>query len=276
MTRARQRLCATLPIILLLAACGNDAETEAPPPIEQAAEEEEALETASACAPVTFEESRFTHCVADPERHRIRMALADEFGTIYRSLPAYAAGRPADDAPVAFVVNGGMFDDAGKPIGYYVEQGDRQQSLSRSDGPGNFHMKPNGVFYGQNSGGWSVLGSDDFYHGVTDRPDFGTQSGPMLVVDGNLHPEISEDGESRKIRNGVGVDEDGRAHFLISEEAVSFGKIARYFRDELNAPNALFLDGTVSQLWDPSTARLSLGANIGPLIVVENKAIAVP
>jgi uncharacterized protein YigE (DUF2233 family) len=91
----------------------------------------------------------------------------------------------------------------------------------------------------------------------------------MLVIDGQLHPQIAPDGPSKKIRNGVGVDPNGRAHFVISDAPVSFGKLARYYRDVLRAPNALFLDGTVSQLWDPANGRMDSGPPLGPLVVVE-------
>jgi uncharacterized protein YigE (DUF2233 family) len=94
----------------------------------------------------------------------------------------------------------------------------------------------------------------------------------MLVIDGKLHPKIDPDGESKKLRNGVGVDRQGRAHFVISDEPVSFGKLARYFRDALNCPNALFLDGSVSSLWDPEHGRVDGGPPLGPLIVVEKAA----
>lgn len=274
MIRAKFHVLAFAPALALLASCGGDGENTLTD--EEVSAELEVVQIASDCAPIEFEGSSFTHCIADPERHRIRTAHASSRGEIYRSLPVYAASRSADAAPVAFAMNGGMFDSDGKPIGYYVEGGDRKKKLNRADGPGNFHMKPNGIFFGDNSGGWQVLDAESFYHNVMERPDFGTQSGPMLVVDGKLHPKISEDGDSKKLRNGVGVDKDGRAHFMISEEEVSFGKMARYFRDELATPNALFLDGSVSQLWDPATGRLSVGAQIGPLIVVENRAIAVP
>ena len=94
----------------------------------------------------------------------------------------------------------------------------------------------------------------------------------MLVIKGELHPEIQPDGQSRKIRNAVGVDALGRAHFIISEAPISFGKLARYYRDVLNVGNALYLDGSVSMIWDPATGRLDTGASIGPLIVVQNRA----
>ena len=176
-------------------------------------------------------------------------------------------GDAADQ--VAFVMNGGTFNGQGEPIGYYVEDGNRLKELSRSDGTGNFHLKPNGVFFGT-EGKWQIKTTDQFFATVGDRPQFGTQSGPMLVIDGQLHPEISEDGPSKAIRNGVGIDGSGNAHFVIAQSPVSFGILARYFRDELKTPNALFLDGNVSALWDPVAGRLDESAEIGPLIVVSN------
>ncbi|WP_232843902.1 phosphodiester glycosidase family protein [Allopontixanthobacter sediminis] len=225
---------------------------------------------ASACTSVTFEDVPLTHCIADPATHMVSMDLAPAGGAPYRSFAALAAARSADAAPVAFAMNGGMYDGEGKPIGYYVENSERLKELSRADGPGNFHLKPNGVFYGS-GGKWQIRTADDFYAQVGDRPQFGTQSGPMLVIAGKLHPEITEDGPSRMIRNGVGVGPDGRAHFVISEGPLSFGKLARFYRDVLKTPNALYLDGNVSSLWDPATGRMDTSVPIGPLIVVENR-----
>ena len=222
---------------------------------------------ASACETVTFDAAQFTHCVADPAKHRITTMLGNP---PYRGFNAFAAARPKDAPKVAFAMNAGMFDDEGKPIGYYVRGGERGHELNRNDGAGNFHMKPNGVFFGS-GGKWRVMTSDDFYSNVGDRPEFGTQSGPMLLVAGKLHPEITEDGPSRTVRNGVGVDSAGRAHFVISDSPVSFGKLARYFRDVLKTPDALYLDGAVSSLWDPARDRMDSRATIGPMIVVEEK-----
>lgn len=228
---------------------------------------------ASACEEVTFEGERLTHCTADPQRHTITTALAPEGRAPYRSFASYRAESGAQN--VAFAMNGGMYDDAGQPIGYYVEAGERLKELNRAQGPGNFHLMPNGVFFG-NDDGWQVLATDQFYAQITRRPDFGTQSGPMLVIDGEIHPEITENGPSRYVRNGVGVDSAGAAHFVISARPISFGVLARYFRDGLETPNALFLDGAVSSLWDPAQERMDGLAPLGPLIVVQNRATATP
>lgn len=235
--------------------------------IMEATEAETSPETPSACRSVAFENVPLTHCVADPAEHRIATRLGQAGTGPFRTLSAFA--ETVDNRTIAFAMNAGMYGDDAQPIGYYVEDGDRKKELNRADGPGNFHMKPNGVFFGS-GGSWRVLTADRFYSTVRDRPRFGTQSGPMLVIDGELHPDIQDNGPSRAVRNAVGVAEDGKAHFVISNAALSFGQIARFFRDELKVKNALFLDGNVSSLWDPATNRLDRGL-IGPMIVVTKR-----
>ncbi len=240
-----------------------DQELMPEPPVEIAATDSE-----SACSAVSFEDVPLTHCVANPSEHRIRTALGPEGGQPYGSLSALAEDYDSDT--VAFAVNAGMYGDDLRPIGYYVENGERLSELNRADGPGNFHLKPNGVFFGTGDS-WQVLSTSRFYATILERPEFGTQSGPMLVIDGILHPEIAENGPSRAIRNGVGVDGDGVAHFVRSEAPLSFGQLARFYRDELGVENALFLDGNVSAMWDPASERLDRRGSLGPFLVVEKK-----
>lgn len=220
----------------------------------------------AACQNVSFEGASLTHCIADPKKHRISTALAPSSGDSFGTIEAWAAGK--NESNIAFVMNGGMYGDDLKPIGYFVEGSERLVELNRGDGDGNFYMKPNGVFFGSR-GSWRILDADTFLRTVGTRPEFGTQSGPMLVINGELHPEIQDNGPSRQIRNGVGVDAEGRAHFVISNDAISFGQLARYFRDEAKTPNALFLDGNISSLWDRASGRMDR-RRVGPLIVVEN------
>ncbi len=268
-----------LALMLALAACGQQQEgkpvtviefgengetvtkTDAPTPTPTVAAE-------SACEKVKFEDVVLTHCIADPAKDTIRMALGPDGGAPYRSFSKLSSAVSKET--VVFAMNGGMYDGEGKPIGYYVEDGNRLKELNTADGPGNFHMEPNGVFYGS-GGEWRILTSESFLANVSDRPQFGTQSGPMLLIDGKLHPEITDDGPSKQIRNGVGIDRKGRAHFVISDGPISFGKLARFFRDVADTPNALYLDGNVSALWDPASGRMDGPVPIGPMIVVEKK-----
>ena len=63
------------------------------------------------------------------------------------------------------------------------------------------------------------------------RPDaaYATQSGPMLVVDGQLHPRFEDDGTSKFIRNGVGVRADGTV-VLITNAPRSAASVQRQLR----------------------------------------------
>jgi uncharacterized protein YigE (DUF2233 family) len=228
------------------------------------------VDLTSACHTVSFEGSELTHCIADPAQHRITTALGPQAAPPYRSFRAFAEDRPDEAAQVAFAMNGGMYGEDGRPIGYYVEHGKRLHNLNRGKGGGNFHLLPNGVFFGTGAS-WAVLSTEEFARDVSKRPEFATQSGPMLVINGKLHPKFDDDGESRNVRNAVGIDDQGRAHFVISEGLLSFGRFARYFRDELKVKNALFLDGNVSALWDAPSGRMDQTVPLGPLIVVKRQ-----
>jgi uncharacterized protein YigE (DUF2233 family) len=165
-------------------------------------------------------------------------------------------------------MNAGMYDEEGRPIGLHVEQGRQLRRVNLRDGPGNFHLKPNGVFAVDEEGRVSVLPSDAFARRPPAKVMWASQSGPMLVVAGRLHPRFDADGESRLRRNGVGVANPDTAFFVISDDAVSFGRFARFFRDVLGCPNALFLDGSVSSLWDPAAGRRDDRTDLGPMAMV--------
>jgi uncharacterized protein YigE (DUF2233 family) len=95
-----------------------------------------------------------------------------------------------------------------------------------------------------------------------------TQSGPMLVINGALHPKFQPESTSRKRRNGVGVSRSGIVHFAISDGFVRFHDFATLFLDRLDSPDALFLDGTVSRLYAPALGRNDPGVRMGPILGV--------
>jgi uncharacterized protein YigE (DUF2233 family) len=217
---------------------------------------------AGPCEPVTHEGERFVACTVDLRRARIRTFWRGPDGQPYASLSRLAA---AQGPKLSFAMNGGMYDADLAPVGLYVEEGHELKAANTANGPGNFHLKPNGVFYvsGERAG---VLETSRYLRGRI-RADFATQSGPMLVIAERIHPKISTNGPSQKVRNGVGVKADGHtAVFAISEGPVTFGVFARLFRDALGCPNALFLDGSVSSLYAPGLDRQDLSRPLGPLV----------
>lgn len=168
-------------------------------------------------------------------------------------------------AKVAFAMNAGMYDESGRPIGLAIIDGKQKHAINRNKGGGNFHLMPNGVFQVLRDGTAQVIRSDAWHPSPAVR--FASQSGPMLVIDGKLHPKFEPDGSSRYVRNGVGIAADGRSLFVISEGPVSLGKFARFFRDQLKTRNALFFDGAVSALWDPANGRRDITKPLGPMVV---------
>lgn len=221
----------------------------------------------AACQARTFEGAAFTICNFDRRIDTIEIASNGPSGQPLRSFAALETSLGARATKVRFAVNAGMFDGEGDPIGLFVDNGAERRRLNRRKGGGNFHLLPNGVF-AQDQAGRVHVASSEVFEARVRRPRWATQSGPMLVIDGKLHPRFDADGPSRLIRNGVGVSDANTAWFAISEEGVSFGRFARLFRDALGCRNALFLDGSVSSLWHPAEGRQDEIAPLGPMIVV--------
>ncbi|MGN8093737.1 MULTISPECIES: phosphodiester glycosidase family protein [Methylobacterium] len=217
---------------------------------------------AEPCRAVEAQGETFTVCTIDLRKQRLRLFWLQDDGKPYGALGTLAEKQ---GGRLAFAMNAGMYDKDQAPVGLYVEDGHELKRVSTTDGPGNFHLKPNGIFWvkGERAG---VVDTARYLRAKI-RPDFATQSGPMLVIDGQIHPKIAADGPSQKIRNGVGVPGDGHvAIFAISERPVTFGAFARLFRDDLGCRNALFLDGSVSSLYAPNLGRSDISRPLGPLV----------
>ena len=249
------------------AACGSAD----PPPAPPDEPEPQVQTVASACELRRFEDTLFTVCPFDAAKDRLE--LVD--GRAFRSLANLEVSLGPRAQQVRFAMNAGMYDEEGAPIGLFVAEGEEKKRINLRAGGGNFHLLPNGVFAVDSDGKLSITPSKEFDKEVR-SPRWATQSGPMLVIDGKLHPKFDENGKSQLIRNGVGVKDARTAFFAISEEPVSFGRFARFFRDELGAPNALYLDGSVSSLWGPATGRQDGYSGLGPMVVAFRPRVLVP
>ena len=225
---------------------------------------------ADPCERHVFEGSAFTVCTLDSRHDELRLAWTGGAGTALRSFDKLAAELGADKDRVLFAMNAGMFEDDGKPLGLFVVHGTVRRPLNTRTGGGNFYLKPNGVFLLRRDRAMA-LETSDAVMAEPAPPLLATQSGPMLVIAGAFNPNISADGPSRNIRNGVGLRDAHTALFVISEEPVSFGRLARLFRDELNCPDALYFDGSISGAWIPSQGRMDHGPPLGPMVVVLEK-----
>lgn len=218
----------------------------------------------AACRNATIEDAAYVICEFDAHDD-IELFLRDASGAPLRQFERVREALAARKRTLLFAMNAGMYHEDRSPVGLYVENGRELKKLSTADGPGNFSMKPNGVFYVDKSGA-AVLETGVFARRKV-KPRFATQSGPMLVINGRLHPRFLKDSPSRNRRNGVGVD-GSRVVFALADTPVTFHQFARVFRDVLKTPNALYLDGSISRLYAADILRDDFGMPMGPIVAV--------
>lgn len=225
------------------------------------------------CTSESYQGQDYTVCSFDPSVSDIRLFLNDDKGDVLGSFDAVNAQLAKNGERLAFAMNAGMYHKDRGPVGLYVESGQEQQKINIRPGRGNFHMLPNGVFwlsqFEDNVATYKSAGvaSAQTYVAQSKNVMDATQSGPMLVINGVMHPKFKSNSTSLKIRNGVGQKGD-TLFFVKSETPVSFHQFASFYKDELKADNALYLDGTISRLYAPNLGRNDFGAKMGPIVGV--------
>ncbi|WP_424361766.1 phosphodiester glycosidase family protein [Methylocystis parvus] len=225
----------------------------------------------ASCVDIEEAGAAYTICEFDARKSTMRLFLQDEKGAIFGGFAPLADALAAKGQTLVFAMNAGMYDPAFFPVGLYVEGGATLRAANTAAGEGNFHMKPNGVFWidGARAG---VIETVRFLKSRA-RPAYATQSGPMLVIGGRINPRIHDNGTSEKFRNGVGVADGHVVRFAISNQPVTFHQFAHLFRERLKCPDALFLDGgSASALYAPSISRHDRFHPMGPLIGVVERA----
>jgi uncharacterized protein YigE (DUF2233 family) len=228
---------------------------------------------ASICGKAEFEGARFTVCTATPAELDLHWRDAGE--QPYRSFSALSEALAADGRTLRFAINAGMYDTDFRPLGLYVEGGRTLVKLNTGAAPPgqkpipNFYKKPNGVFLV--SGDTAAILTTEDYLATAPKARIATQSGPLLVIDGALHPALIPGSTDRTRRSGVGVCKGGAVKLAMSDGTVNFYDFARLFRDALGCPNALFLDGgRGTGLYDPEMGRndVSWHGGYGPMLAV--------
>jgi len=183
----------------------------------------------------------------------LRLFLNDDQGRPlgnFLALETYCFSRDTHGAGLAFAANAGMFEPDFKPVGLLVQDGVEKSPLNLKDGTGNFCMKPNGVFL-INSKHKAMVIESSFYPTLLTPAVWATQSGPLLVLAGDIHPDFNPNSKNQNVRSGVGVREDGIIVFAISRKPVTFYDFASLFLTKLECPNALYLDGVISAFYVP-------------------------
>ena len=145
-----------------------------------AAHTDGALADSGPCQPMEYERAAYAICEVDLRRHTVRLYWNRSDGTPYAYLSALPRYLEGGAGRLLFATNAGMFDSKLKPVGLYVEQGRELVHANIKSGRGNFHMKPNGIFY--ISAGKAAVAETQAFLKQRPQADLATQSGPMLVM----------------------------------------------------------------------------------------------
>lgn len=209
---------------------------------------------------------RVTVCRVDLHSDRLQLFHRDESGQPYRNFERLSASLQSRGQKLIWGMNAGMYHADLSTVGLFVSDGTELTPLNTTNGTGNFFLKPNGVFLVSNAGARIVESSE--YANLREQVIIATQSGPLLVREGKIHPAFKPESQSRLIRNGVGVSSPHIVFFAITDSPVNFHEFATMFRDTLHCTNALYFDGVISSLYAPKLNRNDSKKHLGPIIGV--------
>ena len=239
----------SLPLgLLLLLSCGNsNGPANAPqhPDFRCPAYTVEGLEVSC----VTLRQAAYVVLRVDLRAARIKTLWKNSAGVPYGSLDEAYRQTGGD---LLALTNAGIYSEAHTPEGLHVEEGATLSPLNLNVGEGNFYWRPNGVFYVADDGA-GVIESEKF-DSLSGRAGVreATQSGPLLVIDGEVNQNLKPDSNSLHVRNGIGVKSPEEVYLVISLGEVNLYDFASVFKEQLHCRDALYLDGCVSQMYLPA------------------------
>jgi uncharacterized protein YigE (DUF2233 family) len=188
--------------------------------------------------------------VVDPNRQALKFYWKDKHGNNYGNFKNLKSALEKQNKKLVFATNGGMYNKHLSPQGLYIENGITLAPLDTAEkGYGNFYLQPNGIFYLTGDGKAAISTTASFIN--PGNIQYATQSGPMLLIKGDIHPKFVKHSKNRQIRSGVGILPNGDILFSMSKRKINFYDFASYFKQR-GCKNALYLDGFVSRMYIPS------------------------
>lgn len=213
-------------------------------------------------------DDNFVFYVANPKQQRVLMYLKDYKGVNYGSIANLKSWLSQNKMELLFATNGGMYKKDKSPQGLYIQHGGILSKIDTNSGNGNFYMKPNGIFYLDIKDSAVVCKTEDFKNNKIIK--CATQSGPMLVIDGEIHKAFSKGSTNLNIRNGVGILPNNEILFAMSKKEINFYDFAEFFKKK-GCKNALYLDGFVSRTYCPNQNWIQTDGDFGVIIGVVSK-----
>ena len=210
-------------------------------------------------------DNRFISYIVDTKKQDIKLYWKDDKQENFKSIQNLKMWLDKNQLKLVFAMNAGMYRKDNSPQGLFIDNQKIITPLDTANGKGNFYLKPNGVFYITVDNLPIICNTTNFVD--NGKVKYATQSGPMLVIDGQIHSAFKAGSTNLNIRNGVGILPDNKIIFAMSKNEINFFDFANYFK-KMGCKNALYLDGLVSRTYLPEQNWKQIDGNFGVIIGV--------
>lgn len=193
-------------------------------------------------------DNTFDVYIANLEEDNIRFFWKDKSGKIYGSIKNLYYDLEKNNIDLIFAMNGGIFTTGRRPEGLYVENKEELVEINKEESKyGNFYMQPNGIFLIDKDKNAAIIRTTEYskYESEASEVLYAMQSGPMLLIDGKINDKFKKKSDNKYVRNGVGIIDNKKIVFAISNDRINFYDFATLFKI-FGCKNALYLDGATS------------------------------
>lgn len=208
---------------------------------------------------LTLQEERYKRrayvtVTIDLNQHQLTHFWQAADGTPFNSIQKLSNELENSGHTLLFAINSGIYTTDDTPLGLHIEDAQVLVPLNvvtSNVGAGNFSLLPNGVFYITEEHRAEIV-TTEAYRALSDEVKHSilhaTQSGPMLIVDGEYNRRLIPNSRSLRIRSGVCAKEE-IITFVVTEDEVNFYDFATFFKERLQCDNALYLDGSLARIY---------------------------
>lgn len=220
-----------------------------------------------------FRDQRFYSCALNPSKADVRIYNQNRTSrrrVIPHNFESLEKLAVTTNQELIFAMNAGMYEPNRMAKGLLIVDGIEEQGIDTvRQGYGNFYMQPNGIFAMRKDSVAVLERTHVFPRDTASDYSYATQSGPMMLWDGNMNPKFNDGSPNRHIRNAVGITRTNEVIFVISERRVTFFEISSFLISQ-GCTEALYLDGAISQAYMPELglANLGAGGHLGPIVVI--------
>jgi uncharacterized protein YigE (DUF2233 family) len=211
------------------------------------------------------DEDRYLSYQVNLKTQDLKLYWKDDKNKTFKSLQRLKDWLQTKNKTLVFATNAGMYKSDNSPLGLFIQDGKTIAPLNTGKAAGNFYWQPNGVLYIDTDKKATICKTANFTN--SGRIKYATQSGPMLIFDGKIHPEFKQGSINLNIRNGVGLLPNNDLIFVMSKKEVNLYDFAKYFK-ELGCNNALSFDGFVSRTYLPEKKWIQTDGNFGVIVGV--------